>query len=236
MNIFYKTLTLLASLLVVGCVQHSTHSAWSVLDEEYQLAIADAAVIEASEKIALESVMGESQQFVTWTAYPDSFAKDEEVALSWGELWVTLDGHVQQRCQAFPKDTIDLRIQQLLGLPPQQSEVDRFFVVLTVKTKDVFRPCANGDLDQAQCGISFPESATEAHKAWYAGQTALAYQEKGYPWTRLGYTYDWYSGAYDEAGSQSNSEVSEVGVNEFVIHRNASVKVESISPTAEYCL
>jgi len=236
MNIFYKTFTLLIILIVVGCAQHSTRSEWNALEKQYQFAIADAAVIEDSETVVLENVIGESQRFVTWTAYPNSFAKGEEVVLSWGELWVTLDNHVQQRCQVFPKETLDLRIQQLFGLPPQQSQVDRFFVVLTVETKDIFRPCANGDLDQAQCGASFPESATEAHKAWYAGQTALAYQEKGYPWTRLGYTYDWYSNTHSEAGNESSAERSEVGVNEFVIHRNAKVRVESVSPTAEYCL
>ena len=235
MNISYKAFTLSIALFVVGCAQYSTHSEWHVLQDQYQDAIADAAVIEVSEKVALESIVGESQKFVTWTAYPDSFSKGEEVALSWGELWVTLDNHVQQRCQAFPKQALNLRIQQLLGLPPQQSDVDRFFVVLTVDAKDVFRPCANGDLDQVQCEASFPDSTTEAHKAWYAGQTALAYQEKGYPWTRLGYTYDWSGYSRAEAKSGSAAELSEVGVNEFVIHRNAKVRVESILSTEEYC-
>ena len=138
-------------------------------------------------------------------------------------MWVTLDNDVQQHCQAFSAEQRDLRIQQLLGLPPQKSPVERHFVVLTVNTDDVFRPCANPSLADDQCSAAFPSDVSEAHKAWYAGQTALAYQTEGYPWTRLGYTYNWNPGA------------DEVGVNEFVIRKGASVKVESVTPTAEYC-
>lgn len=217
--------------LGVGCAQQTAHAphnssatdTWQQLQQDYQVSLADAAIIEDQEILPVTQIFEPTQRFVTWTSYPDSFSVGEEKVLSWGEVWVTLDNAVQQRCKHFPKDKLNLRIQQLLGLPPQQAAVDRFFVVLNVNTRDMFRPCANPSLQDAQCSASFPESASEAHKAWYAGQTALAYYEKGYPWTRLGYTYNW------------NAEDSEVGVSEFVIHRGAKVSVESITPTVEYC-
>jgi hypothetical protein len=59
--------------------------------------------------------------------------------------------------------------------------------------------------------------------ARHVGQTALAYQAQGYPWARLGYTYNW------------NPNADEVGVNEFVVRRGADVKASSVTTTVEYC-
>jgi len=44
-----------------------------------------------------------------------------------------------------------------------------------------------------------------------------------YPWTQLGYTYDW-----------GNPE-TEVGLSEFVIKTNSKVKVNRIESTLKYC-
>jgi hypothetical protein len=209
--------------ILSACSQLPDSNSWDGLSRSYKASIDDAAVIEAQEIAPVMVINDEEQRFVTWTNYPSSFPVDKDVAISWGELWVTLDNQVQQHCRAFSKDKRDLRIQQLLGLPPQKSSVERSFVVLTVNTADVFRPCANPSLADDQCSAMFPDDVSEAHKAWYAGQTALAYQAQGYPWTRLGYTYNW------------NPNADEVGVNEFVIRRGANVKVESVTPTVEYC-
>jgi len=46
---------------------------------------------------------------------------------------------------------------------------------------------------------------------------------KGYPWTRLGYTYDW------------GNPDSEVGLSEFVITAGATIKIENVYETAAYC-
>jgi hypothetical protein len=45
----------------------------------------------------------------------------------------------------------------------------------------------------------------------------------GYPWTRLGYAYDW------------GNPKSEVGLSEFVIKSNADVEVKGIYANEEYC-
>jgi hypothetical protein len=46
---------------------------------------------------------------------------------------------------------------------------------------------------------------------------------KGYPWTRLGYTYDW-----------GNPE-SEVGLSEFVVAAGSTVSIEAVSDNETYC-
>ncbi|MBK8453511.1 MAG: hypothetical protein WAQ53_14365 [Thiofilum sp.] len=50
-----------------------------------------------------------------------------------------------------------------------------------------------------------------------------SYGDKGYPWTRLGYTYDW--------GKPNNP----IGFSEFVIDKGAKVEVKSVTTTAKYC-
>jgi hypothetical protein len=221
-----RILFLLIAAVLVGCSHYLPQATteWSQLQQQYKAAIADAAVIEKSEITPVAQLDQAVARFITWTNYPDSYNVSEPLVLSWGDTWATLDGAVQLHCREFPKDSLDLRIQQLLGLPPQEQSIDRFFVVLEVNTADIFRPCANGSLLASQCEASFPSDATESHKAWYASQSALAYQApNGYPWTRLGYTYNWYA------------QSSEVGVFEFVIKKGAQVKVVDVMPTAKYC-
>lgn len=221
-----RLLTSVFTAVIMSFSQHSlSHdNQWEILQRQYKASIEDAAMIEPDEIIPVKAITADTQQFVTWTSYPDSYKLGEDITLSWGETWVTLDKAVQKQCMTFDKQKLDLRIQQLLGLPPQQQARDRYFVILTVNTNDMFRPCANGSLLSEQCEAEFPENATEEHKAWYAGQSANSYQTpNGYPWTRLGYTYNW------------NPEANEVGVFEFVIKKGASVNVVSVTPTKEYC-
>jgi len=43
-----------------------------------------------------------------------------------------------------------------------------------------------------------------------------------YPWTRLGYTYDWGDSA------------THVGLSEFILEQNATAVVESVTSTVDY--
>jgi hypothetical protein len=214
-------------ILLVGVACSVTVFSASVdkvaLQDQYELSIADAGLIQPDEIKTVATLTAASEKFVTWTSYPDSYKPGSDLTLAWGETWVTQNGAVQNECKAFAKDKVNLRIQQLLGLPPQDV-TQRYFVVLDVKVADMFRPCANPSLAATECTANFPDGVSESHKAWYAGQTAVAYQfPKGYPWTRLGYTYDW------------NPETDEEGVSEFVIKKGTTVNVVSVTPTEEYC-
>ena len=222
---FSKKIMGLATVACCATVLSVSAFAADNLKKQYRKSIKDAAVIQPNEVKAVAPITAESAQFVTWTAYPDSYKPGTDLTLAWGETWVTQNGVVQKECKAFSKEAEaqNTGIQQLLGLPPKAGE-KRFFAVLEVQTKDMFRPCANPSLTATECTASFGDNVSDAHKAWYAGQSAVAYQlPQGYPWTRLGYTYDW------------NPETDEEGVFEFVIKKGATVKVVSIAPTAEYC-
>jgi len=48
----------------------------------------------------------------------------------------------------------------------------------------------------ADCGNSFPDATTAAHYQWIANRVVLPSIPfpNGYPWTHLGYTYNWAPG------------------------------------------
>ena len=91
--------------------------------------------------------------------------------------------------------------------------------------RDIFRPCPDPDPTKAECGNAFPENVDVNHKAWLAEQVLQRYQTapQGYPWTRLGYTYDW------------NPASPRYGASEYVVRKGSKVTVTEKQPTAAYC-
>ena len=150
------------------------------------------------------------------------------------DVWVSFSDQVYGFCSQFRRQDLPLRMQQLLGLPPQlEPPVDSWkFLVLRITSPDqLFRPCADPNPSTpGPCTESFPSSASVEHQAWIANQAFFAWQQYdgspsngGYPWTRLGYTYNW------------NPEASIVGTSEFVIPGGTQVEVCGVVPAAEFC-
>ena len=211
------------ALLLSGCASTQISFNNELEKENYRKAILDAAVIESFEIKSLPVIDKNQVMVVTWTEYPGSYKEGKETTLEWGDVWVTLDNDVKTRCQQFQKTNLVSDIQKLLGLPPENTE-KRSFVTLKVDSSSLFRPCASPSIRAEKCTAGFPENIPQEHAAWYAYQTALSYQgETGYPWTRLGYTYNWKSGE------------NEVGPAEFVVKKGSKVVTISITDTGLYC-
>ncbi|GHU44240.1 hypothetical protein FACS1894190_15440 [Spirochaetia bacterium] len=51
-------------------------------------------------------------------------------------------------------------------------------------------------------------------KKWFDGNIVFSYFDSAYPWTRLGYTYDWAPGS------------NEYGLSEFIVLKGVTVNVE----------
>jgi len=152
------------------------------------------------------------------------------------EVWVTAVPEVQEICRGFSGD-LELRLRQFFGLHPNRTFTT--FVVMNVKEGDIFRPTANPDPTTtlpcsspipANCGEAFPETTSDAHMRWFANQMLSSYVLSeaylipvGYPWTRLGYTYDWKPGA------------NKYGASEYVIRKDSTVTVTEIMPYKKYC-
>jgi hypothetical protein len=145
-------------------------------------------------------------------------------------LWVTGVPEVQTICRGFKGD-IEMQLRQLLGLPPD-AETDRF-LVLTVKASDLFRPSPDetittifpcSDPSATDCGNAFPSTTTPAHYQWMATEVFYLHSVPGgYPWTHLGYTYNWAPNA------------DRYGASEYVIRGGAKATiVENVTPE-KYC-
>jgi len=219
----YRTLIPIA-LLLSGCSSVQIASDNELEKENYRKAIHDAAVIELFEIKPLPVIDQNQVMVVTWTEYPDSYVEGKETTLKWGDVWVTLDNDVKSRCQHFQKTNLASDIQKLLGLPLDNAE-KRSFVTLKVDSSSLFRPCASPSIRAEKCTTDFPENIPQEHAVWYAHQTAQSYQvEPGYPWTRLGYTYNWKSGE------------NEVGPAEFVVKKDSKAMTISVTSTSLYCM
>ncbi len=204
---------------MAGCSHLSDTSPWP----HYYAAIEKAAVVDTRHIHTLTPLIEEKVTLVEW-ADQTSYALGPHVLAE--DLWVTVVPDVLARCQDYDTtspEALTLRLQQLLGLPPKPV-VRSEFVVMRVARDDVFRPCPDPDPTTAHCEWDFPEDIPEAYVNWFARALLKYYQiPDGYPFTRLGYTYDWHP------------DTPRVGVSEYVIRRGAEVEVIAITPAAWYC-
>ena len=155
---------------------------------------------------------------------------------SHGYIWVTGVPEVQDLCRAFRGD-VRMQLRELIGLPPD--EKIPYAVVLQANVSDVFRPSPWPETDTqwpcgtssaqsvpADCGNAFPKDAGAAHIDWIAtADLQLHSIPDGYPWTHLGYTYNW----------APNKD--RYGASEYVIREDSKypiMVVSSVSPE-QYC-
>jgi len=201
----------------------------------YQAALIDAEIAEESEIVdTLVAITDDNTDLirdaenrvlmVTWTSY-DGYDTLVGQSTDLGvDVWTTVAPALEMFCQAggLSANDLDLRLEQWLGLPPGDGN-DRV-VELWVTPADLFRPSPDPEITDSIAELSFPPDTPQAHIDWINELQAISYDpDSGYPWTRLGYTYDW------------NPDTSEVGPSEFVIAQGASVVVERVASTSEYC-
>lgn len=211
------------------------------LKQAYMEAVQDAAIVEPDEistdlvaivpfnsELVWEGEPGESRLLaVTWTSWDGYDDKVGESMTLTQEIWVTTVPEVQEFCQAYEHkaDTLTLRLEQFLGLPPNNGKTK--FVEVWVEPADIFRPSPDPEVTDTVAEEDFPQSrffvVSQEHVQWVTDLQSESYGEQGYPWTRLGYTYDW-----------GNPE-SEVGASEFVVVEGATIGVEAVTETNDYC-
>ena len=160
---------------------------------------------------------------VTFTRFPDSYPEGESIQTWWGETWITAVPELKTFYEGITVAVNNpvLRIEQVLGRP--QDSGNEWFAERWVNPRDLYRPCPDSEITDSVCGLTFPENATDDHINWFNNQIIESYfQEQKYPWTRLGYTYDW------------NDLTDEIGLNEFIIRQGAEVLVERLEKGEDY--
>ncbi len=225
-----------------GCATTKGPSTLAALKTQYEAAILDAKMVEPAEicnKLIAISPTNTALQWqtdaagqprvlmVTWTAWAGYKTQIGQETTTDRELWVTAVPELKTFCQNITPDKIDLtlRLKQLMGLPPDADKT--YLVEMWVAPDALFRPSPDPEIDDQTAELDFPDakqdSLSTTHRVWFGNLKAVSYNPNGYPWTRLGYTYDW------------GNPHSEVGLSEFVIRSGAKLTIKNVYDAAEYC-
>ncbi|MFH1728344.1 MAG: hypothetical protein ABIA04_07995 [Pseudomonadota bacterium] len=165
----------------------------------------------------------ESLLVTTFTNYPDSYPIAETLETWWGETWVTVAFELKDKILAenISQESYHQRIIEILGLPPDSTQ--EYIVEFWVNIDDLFRPSPDPEITDNVAQLTFDDSTTEEHITWFENQENEAFEEDiCYPWTGLGYTYDW------------GKEDSDFGLSEFIVRQNSIITVYSNSHYSEY--
>ena len=172
----------------------------------------------------LASLSGDNTQvvLVTWHNDGERFKDGEITHLKDDEVfWAFTDKEFLKwfRENHDKVDNRDIRLKQLLGKAPDTD--NRYFTVFWVRVTDVFRPAFFPEINTDMMNTAFTNTLEEDtsenamwFKNWFDKTNASAYRKDGFPWTRLGYTYDW------------GNPDSKYGLSEFIVKEGAEIEVK----------
>jgi hypothetical protein len=133
-----------------------------------------------------------------------SFYQMGETNITGGDQWVTLCPELRELCHDYRGTDALLRIKQVLGMPP--TSLNDTIVEFWVNPDYLFRPAPDPEINDTCAGLvcstnapllSASATISSNYVVWYNdtfntrnyGMSGGAYN--AWPWTRLGYTYDW---------------------------------------------
>ncbi len=187
----------------------------------YDNSVIDASVAEQDEILPLITIPQNSDKVLvgTWHKYPDSYKDGSEGSAKYGEIWVFLADEINNFARGNKLEgDLTSRFEQLIGLPPQKGYTH--FSFLWVSPDDLLRPAFNTNIHENKMTLSL--DTDEAFYTWFDENEKYSYENHRYPWTRLGYTYDW----------ADNSR--EYGLTEFIIKKDAPFTVEKTYSNEEF--
>ncbi|MBD1909114.1 MULTISPECIES: hypothetical protein [unclassified Leptolyngbya] len=193
--------------------------------------------------------------WTTWNGYTQNIGN--RLILT-RDLWVTVVPDLQNFCENYtPTAEIPLaaRLNQLLGLPPETSDrlASRQVVEIWVDPQFLFRPSPDPEITDHEAELGFRSaneflSVSSAYQQWFYAQYDQRYQSNGqpitrtsveasgtlpYPWTQLGYTYDW--GSSSDWATVEPNHPENVGLSEFVIRQWSPISVKATRSVDDYC-
>jgi hypothetical protein len=219
------------------------------LDKSYQQAVTDAAFVKENKLSSNLVAIDSKNPALVWNA-----DKSKILVLTWKEqasyekffkpnhatssnpdhaTWVTTAPQVQQFCQNYlqttqaDKQQLELRLKQYLGLNASWNY--DVFIEMWVSPQDLFRPCVDPEINDAQCNLQFGEKLPQVknipdYVGFYKNLYFKSFRaSSGVPWSGLGYTYDW-----------GNSQ-SAVGASEFILAPQSEYNIERVVATEDYC-
>lgn len=219
----------MTALLVMAVFTIGGQRADAADDGRWQTAMTDAVFAEDEEIHPLVTLTAEDSRTVwddagervlllTWHNYPDECEPGTHIG-EYGDIWATSLGEMESWFEENGEDVTDwtLRFAQLLGVHADEGYTR--FTAFWVSPEDVVRPAFVTDVTKQMendYGL-----VTGAWKEWFDANILYSYFESDYPWTRLGYTYDW-------GGAR------EYGLTEFLVRDPSRTEIAFTMTTDEF--
>ena len=228
-NILLATIALLISFNVIGQTNRELYKLSiinSIYPDSSEICTKLVQINDSNKTLIRKNINGEEYILVcTWKQNVSFYQKDTVFNTGNYPIWVTTSPELKNRIKKESPKDINLRLIQLLGLPPTAQY--SYFVEFWVRPVDLFRPCPDKEITDSKCDLCFPEGTDPEHIKWINEnrisryyQCDLYYQ---YPWGQLGYTYDW-----------NPKNKSHFGLSEFIIGANKTIYINRIVTTLEY--
>jgi hypothetical protein len=260
---FLTVLVIAVSTSFNGSKKPSTAQLQPEIPDAYREALEDAAKPELDEILDNLTVIDPSNPNLKWDqqervlvanfATENKFKPGKPIPK---EIWVTVVPELKEFCTKYKNalaeihngqlnedqlnESVILRLKQVLGLPPNSDYTH--IAEIWVEPEYLKRPSLDPEINDStvqpiphpiQDPLPFSEGANLAYQSWF--KTMLDKRSTSlYPWTGLGYTYDW--GIYPKTGLQTDA-----GLSEFVIFLpidsevTSSIEVKQIVSIKEYC-
>lgn len=200
------------------------------LNTLYFKAVIDSKTIEPEEILPVVSISKNSDMvtwnetddkvlLLTWHKYPNSYIDGTTANLKWGEVWTFTDKEMKKWVEENGTPSTQ-RLEQLLGLPIKKGYTH--VTALLVNPADVLRPAYTYNASEANITDVFFTQPNDDYLNWFNNNIKWSYEDSAFPWTRLGYTYDWADNG------------TEYGLSEFIIKKGSDVEVAYTLTTEEF--
>lgn len=198
--------------------------------ELYRAAVIDSMTIEPEEIFPLVTITP-ANKMVTWldnrvllltfNDSPEYYIRGKKLTLK-NEVWSITERELAAWYAQHKSGVSDwpLRFKQLIGLPPDSQYTH--VTAMWVAPKYLCRPAYNTDITNSVMPTMLHKTTPKKYTRWFNANIIWSYFDSAYPWTRLGYTYDW----------SENS--GEYGLTEFLIRPGAKVTIQYTNTIEEF--
>lgn len=217
----------LIPLGLVALISCSSQGSVKSNDELYKEAVEDCIFFEEKDVLPLVNITKEDNR-VIWNdsnkvlmtfahKYPSSYPSQSDITFQWGNVWTVSAGEFYEFIKLNAKTTTDwtLRINQVLGMPEDKgiTSVTGIWVDPSILYRPAYEPNPTKSMSTTLQKTGNEEFDIK-FKDFFDDNIIWSYFESSYPWTRLGYTYDWYP---------NNTKY---GLSEFLIFSGESAFIE----------
>ncbi len=198
----------------------------------YSRAMCDAVVAEPDEirplvEITKDSELvtwnedGDKVLMLSWNRHPERYIRDSVYTVD-DPIWTFTDQEIISWYRDNKDEVKDwiLRLEELIGLPENSgyTHVTAFWC----EEDEILRPAYETDITEQIEPSDLDGSSLGELEDWFNENILYSYIYSAYPWTRLGYTYDW------------KGDSDEYGLSEFIIIPGSSVEIEWTISTSEF--